>query len=102
MSIPTVWAFSIYVDWFKAHGKSSFLARIGPRIFIYINPPPNERLNAENVYFSEIIPGPEDPTSTQLSYLLIPLMKDLKELWQGYHFSPTKIGPSILEGNPNG
>ncbi|MBW0587434.1 hypothetical protein O181_127149 [Austropuccinia psidii MF-1] len=63
-------------------------------MLICLNLPPSERLKPENVYVAGIIPGPKEPTSLQLNYLLMPLIKELKELWQGYHFSPTSTGPS--------
>ncbi|MBW0505719.1 hypothetical protein O181_045434 [Austropuccinia psidii MF-1] len=96
MSIPGALAFSIYVDWFNAHGKSTRLASIGPIVLIFLNISPSEILKPENVYVAGIIPGPKEPTALQLNYLLMPLIKELKELWQGYHFSPTSTGPSGL------
>ncbi|MBW0561784.1 hypothetical protein O181_101499 [Austropuccinia psidii MF-1] len=39
MSIPGALAFSIYVDWFNAHGKSTRLASIGPIMLICLNIP---------------------------------------------------------------
>ncbi|MBW0542248.1 hypothetical protein O181_081963 [Austropuccinia psidii MF-1] len=53
-----------------------------------------ERLKPENVDVAGIIPGTKEPTALQLHYLLTPLIKELKELWQGYHFSPTSTGRS--------
>ncbi|MBW0496446.1 hypothetical protein O181_036161 [Austropuccinia psidii MF-1] len=94
MSIPCALDFSNYVDWFNSHGKSNRLASIGPIMLICLNLPPSEKLKPENVYFLRIIPGPKEPTSLQLIYRLIPLIKELKDLWQGYHFSPTSTGPS--------
>ncbi|MBW0527767.1 hypothetical protein O181_067482 [Austropuccinia psidii MF-1] len=94
MYIPGALAFSIYVDWLNAHRNSTWLARIRPIMFICLNLPPSERLKPENVYVGGIIPGPKEPTALQLNYLLIPLIKELKELCQGYHFSPTSTGPS--------
>ncbi|MBW0489761.1 hypothetical protein O181_029476 [Austropuccinia psidii MF-1] len=94
MYIPGALAFSIYVDWFNAHGNSTWLARIGPIMLICLNLPPSEKLKPESVYVAGIIPGPKEPTALQLNYLLIPLIKELKELWQGYHFSPTSEGLS--------
>ncbi|MBW0494128.1 hypothetical protein O181_033843 [Austropuccinia psidii MF-1] len=35
-----------------------------------------------------------EPTTIHLNCLLMPLIKELKEMWQGYHFSPTSTGPS--------
>ncbi|MBW0510043.1 hypothetical protein O181_049758 [Austropuccinia psidii MF-1] len=63
-------------------------------MLIFLNLPPSEILKPENVYVAGIIPGPKEPTALQLNCLLIPLIKELKELWQGYHFSPTTTGPS--------
>ncbi|MBW0559707.1 hypothetical protein O181_099422 [Austropuccinia psidii MF-1] len=94
MSIPGALDFSIHVDWFNAHGKSSRLASIGPIMLICLNLPPSERLKPENDYVAGIIPGPQEPTSLELNYLLMPPIKELKELWQGYHFSPTSTGPA--------
>ncbi|MBW0468667.1 hypothetical protein O181_008382 [Austropuccinia psidii MF-1] len=94
MSIPGALSFSIYVDWFNAHGKSTRLASIGPIMLICLNLPPSERLKPENVYDARTILGPKEPTALQLNYLLMPLIKELKELWQGYHLSPTSTGPS--------
>ncbi|MBW0496444.1 hypothetical protein O181_036159 [Austropuccinia psidii MF-1] len=94
MSIPGALAFLIYVDWFNEHGKSTRLASIGPIMLICLNLPPSERLKRDNVYVSGITPGPKEPTSLQLSYLLMPPIKELKKLWQGYHFPPTSTGPS--------
>ncbi|MBW0561383.1 hypothetical protein O181_101098 [Austropuccinia psidii MF-1] len=94
ISIPGAFAFSIYVDWFNAHGKPTWLASIGPIMLLFLNLPPSEILKPENVYVAGIIPGPKEPTALQLNYLLIALIKELKELWQGYHFSSISTGPS--------
>ncbi|MBW0545282.1 hypothetical protein O181_084997 [Austropuccinia psidii MF-1] len=56
--------------------------------------PPSERLNQENGYAAGIIPGQKEPTSLQSNYLLMPLIQEIEELWQGYHFSPTSMGTS--------
>ncbi|MBW0485958.1 hypothetical protein O181_025673 [Austropuccinia psidii MF-1] len=63
-------------------------------MLICLNLPPSEKLKQDNFYVAGIIPGPKKPTSLQLNYLLLPLIKELKELCQGYHFSPTSTGPS--------
>ncbi|MBW0475115.1 hypothetical protein O181_014830 [Austropuccinia psidii MF-1] len=94
MSIAGALAFSIHVDWFNAHGKSTQLGSIGTIFLICLNLPPSETLIQENVYVAGIIPGPKEPNSLQLNYLLMPLIKELKELWQRYHFSATSTGPS--------
>ncbi|MBW0550589.1 hypothetical protein O181_090304 [Austropuccinia psidii MF-1] len=94
MSITGALAFSIYVNWFNSHGKSTWLASIRPIMLICLNLPTSEILKPENVYVSGIIFGSKDPTALQLNYLLITLIKVLKELWQGYHILPTSTGPS--------
>ncbi|MBW0522714.1 hypothetical protein O181_062429 [Austropuccinia psidii MF-1] len=86
MSIPGALAFSIYVNWFNAHRTSTQGARIGPIMLICVNIPPIERLKPENVHVAGIISGPKETTTLQLNYVLVPLIKELKELWQGYHF----------------
>ncbi|MBW0551315.1 hypothetical protein O181_091030 [Austropuccinia psidii MF-1] len=80
ISIPGALAFSIYVDWFNTHGKSTRFARIGPIILICLDLPPIEILKPENVYVAGIIPGLKEPTALQLNYLLMPLIKELKKL----------------------
>ncbi|MBW0565572.1 hypothetical protein O181_105287 [Austropuccinia psidii MF-1] len=94
MSIPGALAFSIYMDWFNAHGNSTRLASIGPIMLICLNLLPSERLKTENVHVGGIIPGPNEPTGLQLNYLLMPLIQELKELWKAYQFPPTSTGPS--------
>ncbi|MBW0505489.1 hypothetical protein O181_045204 [Austropuccinia psidii MF-1] len=94
MSSPGALAFSIYVYWFNAHGKSAWLASIGPIMLICLNLPPSARLKPENSYVSGIIPGPKEPTALQFHYLLMPLIRELKKLWHVYHFSATSTGPS--------
>ncbi|MBW0488788.1 hypothetical protein O181_028503 [Austropuccinia psidii MF-1] len=42
MSISGALAFSIYVDWFNAHGKSTQLARIGPIMLLCLDLPPKK------------------------------------------------------------
>ncbi|MBW0488723.1 hypothetical protein O181_028438 [Austropuccinia psidii MF-1] len=88
ISIPGALAFSIYLDWFIAHQNSTWLASIGPMMLICLNLPPSERLKPENVCVAGIIPGPKEPTSLQFNYLLMPLIQELKELWQVCHFHP--------------
>ncbi|MBW0466773.1 hypothetical protein O181_006488 [Austropuccinia psidii MF-1] len=69
ISIPGALAFLIYVDWFTSHGKVSCLVSIGPMMLICLNLPPSKRLNPDDFYVSEIIPGPKDTTSLLLNQL---------------------------------
>ncbi|MBW0492035.1 hypothetical protein O181_031750 [Austropuccinia psidii MF-1] len=94
ISIPGALACYIYVEWLNTHQMSTQLASIGPIMLICLNLPSSERLKPENVYVSGIIPGPKEPVALQLNYLSMPLIKELKELWQGYQFSPTSTGAS--------
>ncbi|MBW0490159.1 hypothetical protein O181_029874 [Austropuccinia psidii MF-1] len=90
MSIPGALSFSIYVDCFNEPGKSSRLASIGPIMLTSPNLSLSEILKLENVYVARLISGPKEPTPLQLNYLLAPVIKELKELWQGYHFHPSQ------------
>ncbi|MBW0540919.1 hypothetical protein O181_080634 [Austropuccinia psidii MF-1] len=63
-------------------------------MLICINLPPRERLKPENVYVLGMIPGLKEPTALQLTSILLPLIKELKELRKDYLFSPTSTGPS--------
>ncbi|MBW0504892.1 hypothetical protein O181_044607 [Austropuccinia psidii MF-1] len=94
MSLEGSLGFTIYIDCFNAHEKSRRLSSIGPILLVCLNLPTSKRLNPENVYISAIIPGPNDPTSSQLNYLLMPLMPELKELWEEVQFFLTSSGPS--------
>ncbi|MBW0493754.1 hypothetical protein O181_033469 [Austropuccinia psidii MF-1] len=67
MSIPGALAFSIYVDWFNAHVKSTRLAGIGPIMLIFLNLLSGERLKPENVYVSGIIPGSKEKTELPIN-----------------------------------
>nr|CAK26784.1 TPA: transposase domain-containing protein [Phakopsora pachyrhizi] len=89
MLLPGSLAFSLYIDWFNAFGKSSRSASIGPIVLACLNLPPEERLKPENIYIAAIIPGPNEPTGPQLNHLLVPLINKLKELWKGVHLFPT-------------
>ncbi|KAA1084550.1 hypothetical protein PGT21_050274 [Puccinia graminis f. sp. tritici] len=82
-------AFALYIDWFNAFGKSSRKASLGTLILVCLNLPPEKRLKPENVYVAGILPGPKEPTGTQLNNLLLPLIQELKELWEGVYFSQT-------------
>ncbi|MBW0546861.1 hypothetical protein O181_086576 [Austropuccinia psidii MF-1] len=57
--------------------------------------PPEVHMTPENTYIPAIIPGPKEPNSEQLNYLLRPLVEDLKELWKGVHFFPTGNSNSV-------
>ncbi|MBW0461996.1 hypothetical protein O181_001711 [Austropuccinia psidii MF-1] len=61
-------------------------------LFVLISP--KEKIEARECLSSGIIPGLKEPTDLQLNFLLMPLIKELKELRQGNHFSPTSTGPS--------
>jgi hypothetical protein len=87
-------AFTIYIDWFNAFGKSSRHHKIGVIILVCLNLPIEYRLKTENVYIAGIIPGPKEPTGEQLNYLLKPLIKELIELWHGVFFTSTWKYPS--------
>jgi hypothetical protein len=46
------------------------------------NLPPNKYLKQGFVFLALLIPGPKEPRK-QMNIFLCPLMKEMKELWQG-------------------
>ncbi|MBW0519397.1 hypothetical protein O181_059112 [Austropuccinia psidii MF-1] len=83
-------SFSLYAYWFNSFGNFSHTSRTGAIILASLNLPPEVHMNPENIYIPTIIQGSKEPNGEQLNYLLIPPFKELKELWKGIHFFPTR------------
>jgi hypothetical protein len=49
---------------------------------MHYNLPPNKCLKEGFIFLALVIPGPKDPKK-QMNIFLRPLMKELKEMWQG-------------------
>ena len=77
------YAFGLSVDAFnpflnKQAGKRASSTAI---YMVCLNLPPPIRYKAENMYLAGIIPGPREPSLTQINHLLEPLVEELLELW---------------------
>lgn len=77
------YVFGLSVDAFnpflnKQAGKKASSTAI---YMVCLNLPPSIRYKAENMYLAGIIPGPREPSLTQINHLLEPLVEELLELW---------------------
>lgn len=48
---------------------------------VLLNLPPSVRYKVENMYLAGVVPGPREPSLTQINHLLRPLVNDLLEFW---------------------
>ena len=48
---------------------------------VLLNLPPSSRYKAENMYLAGVIPGPREPSLTQINHLLRPLISELLQFW---------------------
>lgn len=48
---------------------------------VLLNLPPSVRYKVENMYLAGIVPGPREPSLTQINHLLRPLVDELLEFW---------------------
>jgi len=77
------YVFGLSVDAFnpflnKQAGKKASSTAI---YMVCLNLPPSIRYKAENMYLAGIIPGPREPSLTQINHLLEPLVEELLEFW---------------------
>lgn len=77
------YVFGLSVDAFnpflnKQAGKKASATAI---YMVLLNLPPSVRYKAENMYLAGVIPGPREPSLTQINHLLRPLVNDLLEFW---------------------
>jgi hypothetical protein len=77
------YVFGLSVDAFnpflnKQAGKKASSTAI---YMVCLNLPPSIRYKAENMYLAGVIPGPREPSLTQINHLLEPLVEELLEFW---------------------
>ena len=92
--------FGLNIDGFNAHGISNSGKKfsIGGIYMVCFNLPPDIRYNMENKYLVGIIPGPDEPSTSEVNHVLCPLIDGLLVLWQdGIYLSRT---PKFLHGRP--
>jgi hypothetical protein len=75
--------FGLSVDAFnpflnKQAGKKASSTAI---YMVCFNLPPSARYKVENMYLAGIIPGPREPSLTQINHLLRPLVDELLQFW---------------------
>lgn len=78
------YVFGLSVDAFnpflnKQAGKKASSTAIYMACF---NLPPSTRYKVENMYLAGIIPGPREPSLTQINHLLRPLVDELVQFWK--------------------
>ena len=77
------YVFGLSVDAFnpflnKQAGKKASTTAI---YMVLLNLPPSVRYKVENMYLAGVVPGPREPSLTQINHLLRPLVNELLELW---------------------
>ena len=77
------YVFGLSVDAFnpflnKQAGKKASATAV---YMVLPNLPPSARYKVENMYLAGVIPGPREPSLTQINHLLQPLVNELLELW---------------------
>lgn len=88
--------FSLFIDWFNPfrNRKGGKGASVGAIYMICLNLPPNIRHKLENVYLAGIIPGPKEPSTSQINHFLKPLVEELVRFWKdGIFYQQTRSFP---------
>lgn len=92
------YVFSLNMDGLNPRGnkQAGKKTSIGAIYMVCLNLPPEIRYDIENMFLVGIIPGPHEPSLSQINHLLRPLVADLLEFWdRGIWYSST---PTHLRG----
>ena len=75
--------FSLNMDGLNPFGnkQAGKKVSVGGIYMVCLNLPPSLRYELENMYLVGVIPGPNEPSTHQINYLLRPLVDDLLVLW---------------------
>jgi hypothetical protein len=90
------YAFTLNLDFFAPEGMSVRGAKVsvGLLSMACLNLPLDIRYKPENMYIAGVIPGPHEPSLTQLNHYIRPLIEDFRISWtRGIHFSRTALLP---------
>lgn len=86
--------FGFYCDWFNPDGKASGKKiSAGVMLLVCFNLPPTLRYKSENIFIFGIIPGPGEPSLSEVNHFLEPLVDEMKDFWEGIYFSSTSRYP---------
>jgi hypothetical protein len=90
------YVFALNFDSFPPEGmkRRGIKASVGLLCMACLNLPLELRYKPENMYIVGIVPGPREPSLTQLNHYLRPLIDDLRDSWfRGIRFSRTALEP---------
>lgn len=76
--------FSFNQDAFNPYGNrvAKKVVQIGGMYMALLNLPPAIRHDMENIFLAGIVPGPSEPSMSQINHVLRPLVDDLLEFWR--------------------
>jgi hypothetical protein len=89
-------AFTLHIDFFNPEGTNAHSASISCGIISLacLNLPAHLRYKPQNMYLA-VIPGPREPSLTELNHYIRPLIDDMVKAWKrGIYFSKTALRPS--------
>ncbi len=97
--------FSLFLDFFNVEEMCIRGASTSSGVIAMacLNLPVDIRYKPENIYISGIIPGPKEPSLTEINHFIAPLVDDLKAAWdRGVVFShaPNRLVRSRRRGAP--
>lgn len=66
-------------DWFQPFDLSTY--SVGVLYLVILNLPRAIRFKPENILIADVIPGPKEPSLSEINSYLRPLVKELNSLW---------------------
>jgi hypothetical protein len=88
--------FGLWCDWFNPNGKNAReKTSVGVMLLTCFNLPPSIRYKRENICLYGIMPGPSEPSTTEMNHFLKPLVEEMKEFWRGINFNSTAKHPLV-------